>query len=120
MIEMLIEKFLDNLELGIAIIGIIILLFIVIICVIALARVIKSRKKFSEATEMLNVVGSVMQIAENFTNYSGSEKKEYVMTRMNQLAIENGIAFDAKAISDKIEELIQLSKEVNYNKTTEE
>lgn len=120
MIEMLIEKFLDNLELGIAIIGIIILLFIVIICVIALVRVIKSRKKFREATEMLNVVGSIMQIAENFTNYSGSEKKEYVMTRMNQLAIENGIAFDAKAISDKIEELIQLSKEVNYNKTTEE
>ena len=52
--------------------------------------------------------------------YLCDEKKEYVLTRINQLAIENGINFDVKAISDKIEELIKLSKEVNYKKTNEE
>ena len=48
----------------------------------------------------------------------GEEKKEYVMTKANRYAIENGIAFDETAVSDKVEELIALSKEVNAKDTT--
>ncbi len=46
-------------------------------------------------------------------HYSGEEKKEYVMTKANRYAIENDIAFDEDAVSEKVEELITLSKEVN-------
>ena len=46
-------------------------------------------------------------------SYSGEEKKEYVMTKANRYAIENGIAFDEEAVSAKVEELISLTRQVN-------
>ena len=61
-----------------------------------------------------------MEIAEQFTNYSGEEKKEYVMTRVNQFALENKIKFDSEAVNEKIEELIGLSKKVNGVKSDKE
>ena len=54
-----------------------------------------------------------MEIAESFANYSGEEKKEYVITKVNQFAIENGIKFDLQMVTEKIEEMIELSKKVN-------
>lgn len=35
------------------------------------------------------------------------------MTKANQYAIENGIRFDEALVSEKIEELVRLTKEVN-------
>ena len=55
--------------------------------------------------------------AESFNDYSGKEKKEFVMTKANQFAIENNIAFDSIAVSERIEELICLTKSVNAKKT---
>ena len=54
-----------------------------------------------------------IQQAESFVHYSGAEKKEYVMTKANQYAIDNGIEFDQDMVSKKIEELVTLTKEVN-------
>ena len=51
--------------------------------------------------------------AEGFLHYSGAEKKEYVMTKATRFAIDNGIGFDAEAVSGKIEELVELTKQVN-------
>lgn len=42
-----------------------------------------------------------------------SELEQYVMTKANQYAIENGIKFDAAAVNAKIEELVSLTKKVN-------
>ena len=36
-----------------------------------------------------------------------------MLTKLNQFAIENGISFDVSTVSQKIEELIALSKQVN-------
>lgn len=52
--------------------------------------------------------------AEELINYTGVEKKEYVMTKLNQYAIENKLKFDSNIISSKIEELLSMSKKVNY------
>ena len=41
------------------------------------------------------------------------------MTRINQFPIENGIEYNVQAVAAKIEELINLAKEVNYKKTNE-
>lgn len=51
--------------------------------------------------------------AEQFKNYTGKEKKNYVLTKMNQFSIENGIKFSSEFISEKIEEIISLTKNVN-------
>ena len=116
----MLQNFLDNYELYLSIAAAIIsLIFAIIVCIIKLVRAVKAKTKLQDDTDLLAAVAPVMQIAETFTNYSGAEKKEYVLTRINQLAIENGINFDIQAVSNKIEELIKLSKEVNYKKKNE-
>lgn len=117
----MLQNFLDNYELYLSIAAAIIsLIFAIIICIIKLVRAIKTKTKLQDDNDLLNAVAPIMQIAESFTNYSGAEKKEYVLTRINQLAIENGINFDIQAVSNKIEELIKLSRQVNNNRKNTE
>ena len=77
----------------------------------------KARKKASELLELCNALLPYMEKAEKFVNYTGEEKKEYVMTQVNRYALENGIKFDYNVVSSKIEEYIELSKEVNAKLT---
>lgn len=51
--------------------------------------------------------------AEEFKHYTGEEKKAYVMTLANQYAIEKGIKFNTTKVSNLIEDVVKLSKEVN-------
>lgn len=104
----------ENLEWILSLAGTALSLFVVCITfIVKLVQSIKERSKDKERTELLDAVGPIMEIAETFVNYSGEEKKEYVLTKINQYAIENGIVFDSKLVSEKIEELITLSKQVN-------
>ena len=51
--------------------------------------------------------------AEKFTAYSGAEKKAFVMTKANQFALKNNLAFYEEQVSEKVEELVTLTKQVN-------
>ena len=73
----------------------------------------KAKKICEHVVEVGNAVIPYIKQAETFLNYSGAEKKEFVMTKANQYAIENGIRFDEALVSEKIEELVRLTKEVN-------
>lgn len=73
----------------------------------------KAKKICEHIVEVGNAVIPYIKQAETFLNYSGAEKKEFVMTKANQYAIENGIRFDEALVSEKIEELVRLTKEVN-------
>ena len=73
----------------------------------------KAKKIAEQTVKIGNAVLLYIKQAENFLNYSGAEKKEYVLTKANQFAIAQGIAFNAVAVGEKIEELVKLSKEVN-------
>ena len=73
----------------------------------------KLNKKIIDENDLYNTIIDLMKIAEEFTNYSGIEKKEYVLTKLNQLSIDNKVNFDIEKASSKIEELISLSKNVN-------
>lgn len=77
----------------------------------------KKLKNILEHAEELtkNIIPFIIE-AEKFSNYTGSEKKEYVITRLQQYAIKNNIKFDNELISNKIEELIDMSRNVNSNK----
>ena len=63
-----------------------------------------------------DAVAPLMEIAEGFTNYSGEEKKQFVLTKVNQFAIENGLKFDAEETAAKVEKLINLTKKINTKK----
>ena len=84
--------------------------------VIKLVGSIRRRVKEEGAAALMNAVAPIVEIAEGFTSYSGAEKKEYVLTKVNQYAIENSIEFDAQSVSDKIEQLVELSRQVNRRK----
>lgn len=89
---------------------------LLIVCVSFLVKLInsiKKRKSQQNEVTLLDAVAPIVEIAETFTNYSGEEKKEYVLTKVNQFAIENGIKFDSTLVSNQIERLIELSKQVN-------
>ena len=104
----------ENLELILSLAGtgvgllITLLTFIVKYC-----RSSKARKMAEQAIEVANAVLPYIEQAEKFVNFSGEEKKEYVMTKANQYAIQNNIKFDSAAVSQKVEELITLTKQVN-------
>lgn len=84
--------------------------------VVFLQKFVKNKKlkRVLEKTEQITreIIPYITE-AERFVNYSGAEKKEYVMTKINQYALENHIKFNQEEISKRIEELVALTKEVN-------
>lgn len=73
----------------------------------------KSKKLAENIQKIGDAVIPFIKKAEEFTHYTGLEKKEFVMTQATKFAVENGIKFNAEDISNKIEELVKLTKEVN-------
>ena len=81
-----------------------------------LIKSIKNAKAKKKAQQIISICGAIfpyIKQAETFMNFTGSEKKEFVMTKANQFAIENGFSFDQELVNEKIEELVELTKEVN-------
>jgi len=82
-----------------------------------IARFIKSAKDKKTAQDFNRLCDTLMPLirkAESFVHYTGLEKKEYALTKANQFAIENKILFDTKLVGEKIEELVRLTREVNF------
>ncbi len=105
---------LDNLQVLLSFLGSILgLLFTTIIFLKKSIKNKKLKKVLEKAEQITKEIIPCIIEAEHFVNYTGNEKKNYVMTKVNQFAIENQIEFDINYVSDKIEELILLSKEVN-------
>lgn len=73
----------------------------------------KAKRIADRTVKLCDAILPYIKKAETFINYSGEEKKEYVMTKANQYAQKNKLKFDEEFISQKIEELIALTKEVN-------
>ena len=104
----------ENLELIMSLAGVCIGLIVTVATLVAkYAKSAKARQAAEQTIEICNAIVPYIEQAEGFLHYSGEEKKEYVMTKANRYAIENNIAFDAEEVSEKVEELIALSKEVN-------
>lgn len=89
---------------------------LLITCVVFIIRLIKTwrdKKTFLDDLILQEAITPLMELAEKYLNYSGDEKKQFVLTKLNQFALENKIKFNAELISNKIEQLIELSKQVN-------
>lgn len=87
---------------------------------IPLVKNVKAKNKLASLNKLTAVLQTLIVEAEKFANYSGNEKKEYVLTKANRYALVNKIAFDEQLVSDKVEELVDLSKNVNVRATKKE
>ena len=106
----------ENIELIFSLIGTCIGLIITLATIIGKYVSNKKTKRLAEQTiEICNAILPYIEQAESYIAYSGQEKKEYVMTKANQYAIEKGIAFDESVISEKVEEILELTKTVNVH-----
>lgn len=74
-------------------------------------------KKLQKIAERINFfkeqATKYIELAEQIVNFKGADKKEWVLTKINQACIEAGIPFDTDMASDIIEGIIALSKQVN-------
>ena len=73
----------------------------------------KAKRACAQSTAISNAVLPFIREAERFTHFTGLEKKIYVMTKAAQFAIANKIKFDESLVSNKVEELITLTRLVN-------
>ena len=73
----------------------------------------KVKKACDQSTAISNAVLPIICEAEKLSNFTGLEKKAYVMTKATQFALSNKIRFDEEMVSQKIEELINLTRQVN-------
>ncbi len=82
---------------------------------IPLVKTVRAKNKLSAINKLTAQLQSFIMDAEQLVNYTGAEKKEYVLTKANRFAIDNDLPYNEQEISGKIEELITVSKNVNYN-----
>ena len=80
--------------------------------VIALIKAIKGKKW----DELRDVINNFLIQAENIQNYTGAEKKNAVLQWTQEFCKKNGIAFDQTKVDKLIEDLINLTNNVNCNK----
>jgi hypothetical protein len=81
-----------------------------------LVKFIKNAKAKKAAENVIKICEAVVPFieeAEKFAGYGGAEKKEYVLTKANQFAIDNDIPFNSELVGEKIEAFVELSKTVN-------
>lgn len=75
---------------------------------------------WKKAADAVTAVGSefsklsnLIKKAEQFTNYSGAEKLNYVLTNYKLDCLNNGVKYNEDAAVAQIEEIIDLTKSVN-------
>lgn len=93
----------------------------IIIPYLKTAKAKKNAEKVVQALSgfelLCNEIQPLVRKAEQFRNFSGVERKEWVMTQLRVFAIQNSITFDENTVSEKVEEIVKTTKEVNVNKT---
>jgi len=82
-------------------------------------RSARGRKVAENVLEINDVLLSFIKQAEMLVGQTGPDKKEFVMNKALQFAIERNITFNPSAVNEKIEELVQLTNEVNIRKQSE-
>lgn len=81
------------------------------------AKSTKAKKAAQQTVEICNALVPYIEEAEKLTHYTGEEKKAYVMTRIRQYAVNADMKLDENKVSDTVEELVTMSKQVNARKT---
>lgn len=81
--------------------------------VITLVKAIKNAIQTKNWNALKTELQSFITKAEGFSNFTGTEKKEIVLAWASNFCISRGMKFDADKVSNEIEELVKLTKNVN-------
>lgn len=81
--------------------------------IIPLVKNSKAKKILETSVKIAEAVQPYIIEAEKFINYTGEEKKSFVMTKANQYAIDNKLKFNVEEVSKQVETLVALTKQVN-------
>ena len=73
----------------------------------------KAKKVLNCTLKLAETIQPLIVEAEKFTHFSGEEKKQYVLTKANQFAIDHKLKFDQEKVSVMIDELVDTTKKVN-------
>ena len=73
----------------------------------------KAKKVLNCTLKLAETIQPLIVEAEKFTHFSGEEKKQYVLTKANQFAIDHKLKFDQEKVSAMIDELVETTKKVN-------
>lgn len=109
----MISEIKEYIELILVIIG---LISAVVGLLIGLTKSEKGKAKLSKVLFYTNKISDLVVEAEKFIDLDGSAKKDYVLLAFEKLAEENGVEFDIKVADEIIEQVIDLSKKVNFPK----
>ena len=88
-----------------------------------LTKFLKNAKAKKVAQSILKISNDILPLieeAENFTHYTGKEKKAYVITKVMQLVTKNKYKISEDMIGEKIDELVELTRNVNTNRSSKE
>lgn len=81
--------------------------------VITLVKSIKNAIKTKNWDALKSALQGFIAKAEEFSNFSGVEKKEIVLSWASNFCADKGMKFDKDKVDSAIEELVELSKKVN-------
>lgn len=75
----------------------------------------KAVKALSAMELLVSSIQPLVIKAEQFSNFSGAEKKQWVMTQLRLLALEKSLIIDEEAVSEKVEEIVSTTNKVNIS-----
>lgn len=81
--------------------------------IIGLIRKTKQFVKERNWNKVMEVLPKLISEAEQFVNYRGQEKKEFVKSRLAIFAVKNKIVFDEARFETAIDNIVRLTREVN-------
>lgn len=77
----------------------------------------KGKKTTQDLLTLTSTMEDLMMKAEKFTDYTGEQKKIYVLRCVKNIALSAGREFNEAYAGDLLEKLINFSKGVNTSKT---
>ena len=81
--------------------------------VLKLMKVLKDKSITEDREKLVEKLLELVVEAEGRLDYSGKEKKAYVMEKVSEFASKEDIEADLEFVSEEIEKLVELSKQVN-------
>ncbi|MBO7693992.1 MAG: hypothetical protein J6T10_15340 [Methanobrevibacter sp.] len=90
-----------------------ILQIVVSVISIIVAVIIAIHKRKIKFDTLVDYIEKLMIEAEQHKNYNGAEKLQFVLSQLFEYCVQNHIKYDKEKFIAKIENLIELTKQVN-------
>jgi len=108
------KRLMENIEIILSLAATVLTLFITALtCFVKLLKVLKKKKKVEGFIAIEAFLLPFIEEAETFTQFSGAEKKAYVLMKIAEVTAKNKIRLSTDEIGKKIDGLVSLSRKVN-------